>query len=153
MPFRFTVVLTLCALLGLSAFPQKSNVRADHDPTAIESLKNFERELCDLLVRGEWDAYARHLADDYVRISTGKIQGKEDVLNDFRTSKVKIISMVPEQMDVRVYGNAAVMLIQLRFRERTPDGKITEKRGRPIKLFVRRGNKWYLAELIGSPVN
>jgi ketosteroid isomerase-like protein len=151
MPLRFTVVVALCALLGLSAFAQKSDVRADNDPATTESVRNFERELCDLLVRGEWNAYAGHLTDDYLRIISGKIQAKEDVLNDFRTSKVKTISMVPEQMDVRVYGDTAVMLIHLRSREETPDGAIAEKVGHPTKIFIRRNNKWYLAQLIVSP--
>ena len=44
----------------------------------VESVKKFELELCDLVVRGEWDAYASRLTDDYIRILPGKIQDKED---------------------------------------------------------------------------
>jgi ketosteroid isomerase-like protein len=106
-----------------------------------------------LLVRGEWDSYAAHLTDDYVRITPGKMQDKKDVLKEFRVSNVKMISMVPEQMDVRIYGDTAVMIIQLRFREQGPDGKTTDKLGRPTKVFVRRNGRWYLAQLVGSPLN
>jgi ketosteroid isomerase-like protein len=157
MPFRSTTIAAataaLLTVLALSASGQNSNVRADADPAAVESVKKFEIKLCDLLVRGEWDSYAGHLTDDYVRIIPGKIQGKEDVLNEFRSSNVKTISMVPEKMDVRIYGDTAVMIIQLRFRERAPDGKTTDKLGRPTKVFVRRHGQWYLAQLVGSPLN
>ena len=84
MPFRSTTITAatgaLLTILALSAFGQNSNVRADAKPAAVESVKKFETELCELLVRGEWDSYAGHLTDDYVRIIPGKIQGKEEVL-------------------------------------------------------------------------
>lgn len=153
MTVRLTATATLLALLALSAFAQNSKVRADTDPAATESLKKLELELCDLLVRGEWDAYARHLTDDYVRILPGAIEGKEDVLKDFRASNIKTISMVPERMGVRIYGDTAVMIIQLRYREQAPDGKTTDKLGRATKVFVRRHGQWYLAQLVGLPLN
>ena len=52
------------------------------------------------------------------------------MLNDFRVSNAKTISMVHEQMDVRIYGNTAIMIIQLRSREQTPDGHAIEHLGR-----------------------
>ena len=61
--------------------------------------------------------------------------------------------MVPEEMDVRIYGDTVVMIIQLRFRERAPDGKTTERLGQPTKVFVRRNGQWYLAQLVGLPLN
>jgi len=61
--------------------------------------------------------------------------------------------MVPEQMDVRIYGDTAIMIIQLRSREQTPDGHAIDHRGRATKVFVRRNSKWFLAQLTGSPLN
>ncbi|PYU38558.1 MAG: hypothetical protein DMG54_29750 [Acidobacteria bacterium] len=98
------------------------------------------------------DAYASRLTDDYVRILPGKIQSKEEVLNEFRKSNTKTISMVPEQMDVRIYGDTAIMIIQLRSREQTPDGHTIDHRGCPAKVFVRRSGRWFLAQLTGSPL-
>jgi len=65
------------ALLALPAPAQKSNIRADNNPDVVESVKKFELELCDLIVHGEWDAYASRLTDDYIRILPGKIQTKK----------------------------------------------------------------------------
>jgi len=152
MTFRYAAIATAIAVLAFPSTAQKSNTRADNNPEAVESVKKFELELCDLIVRGEWDAYASRLTDDYVRILPGKMQSKEEVLKEFRTSNTKTISMVPEQMDVRIYGDAAVMIIQLRFREQTPDGHETDQRGRPTKLFIRRDGRWFLAQLTASPL-
>ncbi len=152
MTFRYVKIVTTLAVLALPAPTQKSNIRADNNPEVVESVKKFELELCDLIVRGEWDAYASRLTDDYVRILPDKIQSKEEVLNEFRTSNTKTISMVPEQMDVRIYGDTAIMIIQLRSREQTPDGHTIDHRGRAAKVFVRRSGRWFLAQLTGSPL-
>jgi len=143
--------VTTLVVLALPAPAQKSNVRADNNPDAAESVKKFELELCDLIVRGEWDAYASRLTDDYIRILPDKIQSKEEVLNDFRTSNTKTIKMVPEQMDVRAYGDTAIVIIQVRSREQTADGHTVDLRGRATKVFVRRNGKWFLAQLTVSP--
>ena len=75
------------------------------------------------------------------------------MLNDFHASNAGMISMVPEQMDVRIYGDTAIMIIQLRSREQTPDGHAIDHRGRATKVFVRRNSKWFVAQLTGSPLN
>ena len=127
-------------------------MRADDDAQAIEAVKQVEVELCALLVKGEWDEYAQHLTDDYVRIIGGTLQTKQEVLNEFRTSSTKTIEMTPEKMDVRVYGDTAVVVIELRTRNRNADGSVQEGRGRPTKVFVRRNGRWYLAQLTGTPL-
>jgi len=152
MTFRYAILMSTFAVLAPLATAQKTNIRADNNPKVVESVKKFELELCDLIVRGQWDAYASRLTDDYVRILPGKIQSKEEVLNEFRTSNTKTVSMVPEQIDVRIYGDTAIVIIQLRSREQTPDGHTIDLRGRPTKVFVRRDGKWCLAQLTVSPL-
>lgn len=147
MKFRRAAILSILTVLTIPISAQKSdvhvgksNIRADNNPEAVESVKKLELELCDLIVRGEWNAYASHLTDDYMRILPGKIQSKEEVLNEFRTSSTKTTSMVPEQMDLRIYGDTAIAILLVRSREHTPDGQSMEHRGRGTKVFVRR--KW-----------
>jgi ketosteroid isomerase-like protein len=108
-------------------------------------------ELCSLIVKGDWGAYSRHLTDDYVRIIAGKVESKDEVMSGFHASKTRTLSMTPEKMDVRVYGAAAVLIIDLHVRDQAEDGTVTEYRGRPTKVFVRRNGRWYLAQLTGSP--
>lgn len=147
---RVPSVLLLALSLQMSA--QTSGVKADNDPTDVETVKRLERKLCDLLVTGDWDSYARQLTDDYVRILPGKVQTKQEVLEEFRTSRTKTVAMVPEKIDVRVYGDTAIVIIDLRTRNQAPDGSVTESRGRPTKVFLRRNGVWYLAQLSGMPL-
>ena len=152
MTFRFVAIVTTLAVLTLPISAQKSNIRADDNSEAVESVKKFELELCDLIVRGEWDTYASRVTDDYIRILPGRIQNKEEVLKEFRTSSTKTISMVPEKVDVRIYGDTAIVIIQLRYRERTADEHVIDLRGRATKMFIRRNGRWFLAQLTGLPL-
>jgi ketosteroid isomerase-like protein len=129
------------------AIAQDSGFHADTDPAALASIEKFEIDLCALLVRGDWRAYAANVADDYVRVLAGKVQTKAEVLQEFRTSKAKTLAMIPEKMDTRIFGNTAVMNINLLVRRGAPDGTVTEDRGRLTKVFIRRDGKWYLAQL------
>jgi ketosteroid isomerase-like protein len=149
---RAAAVVLMIAVGAMDAAAQNSNVRADNNRPAVEAVRKLEVDLCGMLVRGEWDTYAANLTDDYVRILPGKMQRKSEVLAEFRTSKTKTISMVPEEIDVRVYGNTAVTIIHLRTRLQDGDGKITEQAGVPTKVFVRRNGRWYLAQLSGMPL-
>jgi len=143
------LVAALLMPLG-SVNAETSRIRADRDAAAEAAVKALELQLCDLLVRGDWRAYASHLTDDYVRVLPGKIQNKAEVLQEFRTSKDKIISMVPKMIRTRIYGDTAIVIIDVYARDRTPTGAIIEDNGRGTKVFVRRNGKWYLAQLAAS---
>jgi hypothetical protein len=104
--------------VSAAVFAQNSGIQADIDVAGVESVKQLELELCSLIVKSDWAAYSRHLTDDYVRIIAGQVESKEEVLRKFRTAKPKTISMTPEKIDVRIYGDAAVLVIDLRTRER-----------------------------------
>jgi ketosteroid isomerase-like protein len=138
---------------GLPRSAQDTGIKADNDAEAAESVRKLEWKLCDLLVRGEWEAYSRNLADDYVRILPGSLQTKQEVLDEFRTSKTKTIAMLPEKVDVRVYGDTAIVIIELRTRDRTPDGRVVEARDRATKVFLRHKGVWYLAQLSATPLH
>ena len=49
------------------------------------------------------------------------------MLNEFRTSNTKTISMIPEQTEVRISGDTAIMIIQLQSREQIPAIQTTPK--------------------------
>jgi ketosteroid isomerase-like protein len=141
------------AALLLSSFSvnaQISGIRADNDPTDVAAINELELLLCDLLVHGDWQRYATYLTDDYVRVLPGKIQSKAEVLDGMRVSPTKLISMIPEKVQVRIFGDTAIAIIDLATRHRAPDGTISESHGRPTKVFVRRNGRWYLAQLTTS---
>lgn len=149
---RVAIMLLAAHLLPSAVGAQISGIRADTDAASIAAVTDLEFQLCDLLVRGAWRSYATHLTDDYVRVLPGKVQGKAEVLDEIRTSRGKILSMTPEKIQVRMFGDTAIANIELVTRLATPDGAVVTNYLRPTKVFVRRHGRWYLAQLTASPV-
>ncbi len=142
----FTLILLVPAALA-----QNTNIHSKNDPKAVAAVEQLERELCVLLVRGDWDEYASHLAEDYVRVLPGRVQNKKEVIEEFRSSATKLTAKVPEKMQTRIYGDTAVVIIDLTTQIRGADGGIKESHGRATKVFVRQHGQWYLVQLTGNP--
>jgi len=86
---------------------------------------------------------------DYVRILPGKSRAKKK----YRISSARRIRRRfdgPAKMDIRIYGETAIAIIELRTRVQTPDGHTIDSRGRATKVFVGRDGKWFSRNL---PVN
>ncbi len=140
----------LLVLIALNSFGQ-SPPRADSNSAAVAEIKALELKLCSLLVNGKWDEYASHLAEDYVRVLPGgAVETKSEILASFRSSPNRLLDMTPEQMDVRVYGDTALLTIHLKVQSKSELGEVQTRRSLATKTFIHRNNKWYLVSLAGS---
>jgi len=92
------------ALLAGPAWAQAPSASADS--AAIVAL---ELELTQLLGRGQWDAYAEHLAPDYARTTVaGTLETREQALARWR-AQGSGRQMVPTKLWVRVHHDTAVL--------------------------------------------
>jgi ketosteroid isomerase-like protein len=91
------------------------------------------------------------LTADYVRTTAGRLQTREQVLAGFRAGPSRLVEMTPEDLEVRVHGDAAVLTGRLRT-VREEDGRMIRSESRFTKTFVREGGAWRLAALHGSPL-
>lgn len=125
----------------------QSGVRADADTAAVAEIEALEYHLIDLLERRDLDAYASFLAEDYVRVNAaGRIDSKDSVLEQFRSGSGG--TSVPSDLDVRVYGDTAVLSFVLTI-ERNGE---TVRRSRLVKVFVRRDGRWIMVHNQGTPL-
>lgn len=125
----------------------QSGVRADADTAAVAEIEALEYHLIDLLERRDLDAYASFLAEDYVRVNAaGRIDSKDSVLEQFRSGSGG--PSVPSDLDVRVYGDTAVLSFVLTI-ERNGE---TVRRSRLVKVFVRRDGRWIMVHNQGTPL-
>src|SRR5260370_2580972 len=105
----FTITVLLALSLALTA--QQPGMHADANPVAEGEIKALELKLAGLIVRGEWDEYARHLASDYLHTrDNGDVEGKDEAMASLRGVKRKIIvmEMEPADTEIRIYGDTAV---------------------------------------------
>ena len=133
-------------LNGQLVFSQ-STFRADRDTVSEQEIKQLEFLLTDLIMKKEIDTYATFLTDDYVRIAAnGVVSTKEEVLDGFRKSSNIQGKMIPHDLNVRVFGNTAILRAILDI-----EGNDGTKRSSIItKIFIKRNGKWYMASLQGT---
>src|SRR5260370_3180818 len=101
----FTITVLLALSLALTA--QQPGMHADANPVAEGEIKALELKLAGLIVRGEWDEYARHLASDYLHTrDNGYVEGKAVTLASLCEVKRKIFVMEMESagIAIRIYG-------------------------------------------------
>ncbi|MBK9096620.1 MAG: nuclear transport factor 2 family protein [bacterium] len=129
---------------------QTISLRNDQDSVLIKQLIDLEFELNDLLAERNFDTYAAYLADDYIRISAdGKMKNKEQVLQQFNTTQTG--KAVPEIMQIRIYGNTAIMTIRLTITTEE-QGVSSIRESLLTKVFILRDGRWYMVSNQGTAI-
>lgn len=129
---------------------QSFSVKSDQDTVLIKQLTDLEFELNNLLAERNFDIYAAYLADDYLRISAdGKMKNKNEVLQQFRTAQTG--KAVPEILQIRLYGNTAIMTIHLTITTEEK-GMISVRESLLTKVFILREGRWYMVSNQGTAI-
>ncbi len=144
---RYVLIFIFAFLVATSCLAaQEPAVRADANPSADSEIKALELKLSDLVVRGEWDEYAKHLAPDYLHTrDNGQVEGKDEALASLRDVKRKIIFVEAEPADFTIhnYGDTAVSNAQLTVTVRD-SGQVKTRVSRQTQVFVKRDGLWLL---------
>lgn len=134
----------LIATLISPAFPQEA-MRADAGSSAEAEVNKAETEMAQMIVHGEWDQYAARLMDDYALSDrNGVIQTKAATMAALRDGKEKVLDLAPEELNIRVYGDTAIVTGHFTMVQRR-SGRVDTFFSRQTDVFLRRGGKWLLA--------
>jgi len=148
-------VFTITVLLALSiALKAQPGTDADANPAAEGEIKALEMKLAELIVRGDWEEYEKHLASDYLLTrDNGHVESKDEALVSLRDVKRKIIIMEMEPADaaIRIYGDTAVSNAEFTTSVRE-SGQVKTRRTRQTDVFVRRNGQWHLIAEQGTMI-
>ena len=123
------------------------------DPMAVETIKQFEQETGDAMVARDIEKLNQTYADDWATIgSSGKIFTKESLLDDFKSDNHKLISFENGPMEVRVFGDVAVVQASVN-EKRIQDGKDISGQFVFIDLLNKRAGKWVIVRTLGAKVS
>ncbi len=141
-------LFTIAALLALSILlsAQQPSPRADTNPAAEGEIKSLELRLAEIIVKGDWDEYAKHLAPDYLYTrENGHVESKDEALASLRDIKRKIIVMEMEPADlvIHLHGDTAVSSAAFTTTVRE-SGQVKSRLARLTDVFVKRDGQWYL---------
>ena len=146
---KWVVVRSAGAKVVLADSPKAQS----QDPMVVESIKQFEQEIGDAMVAGNIEKLNQTYADDWATVgSTGKIFTKESLLDDFKSGNHKLVSFENGPMNVRVFGDVA--LVQASVNEkRIQDGKDISGEFAFMDLLEKRAGKWVIVRTLGARVS
>jgi len=144
--FTITALLALSIALTAQHTGVRADVRADANSAAEGEVKTLELKLAELIVSGDWDEYAKHLASDYFYTrENGHVESRDEALASLRDIKRKIIVMEMEPADlvIHIYGDTAVSSAEFTITVRD-SGQVRVRLTRLNHVFVKRDGQWCL---------
>ena len=151
---KLCTITILAVLSGIALNAQQLGLHAEANLVAEGEIKSLETKLAELLVRGDWDEYATHLASDYLHIrENGVVEDKEQALASLRDPKRKFIvmEMDPASHAIRIYGDTAVSSAEFTITVRD-SGQVKSRRTRLTDVFLKREGQWWLVAEQGATI-
>jgi ketosteroid isomerase-like protein len=107
MTARLLLLMTTPVLLGCSATARHEAVPAEDDAVVVRQL---EEKVAAATERNDANALDPYLAPDFTFVNpVGALVTKERFLNNMRTGVLRNTSYTVDEMQVRIYGTAAVV--------------------------------------------
>ena len=137
------MVLAVCLLAG-QAFADSA-----------EAIRDLDAELAVATWSGDAEWFEQHLADDYQLVTpSGSLRSKRDVIRDLATPGLRMEPYEPFDVNVRMYGDAAVLNGRALQRFTIGDVQYVNDM-RYTSVWVKKKSRWWLvsahASLVGRP--
>ncbi len=138
---------TIVVLLALAAFCQAAG------KTAEEQLRDLDKLWAEAEVKKDFTALDKVMADDYSQVNAdGSVMTKAQWFSQLKSSDFVILSEVPSDVTVRVFGDAAVVTgvstVKARNKGREESGGM-----RYTSVYVKRGGVWKCVAGHGSNIS
>jgi ketosteroid isomerase-like protein len=142
--------LFILAALALACSAQPARAQGGGKTAKAErEILALNREWAGAMVRGDRAALERIFSDDlFVTASNGTVRGKEGELNDTAggDTSVKTYFFNTEDVRVRVYGDAAVLTGQAKWRINVGGRDIDNER-RYTCVYAREKGRWRMVAM------
>jgi ketosteroid isomerase-like protein len=140
--FLGTFVLLACVLSMASARP-KAN-QAGGDAKAEPEIRQMESRRIQAMLRVDTEELNRVLADDLTYVhSSGQVDSKAQLIDSLQSGQRKYESIQPEDVKVRVYGEAAVVTGRAQMKTKS-QGQDFNFRVRFTDVYVKKAGSWQM---------
>ena len=110
--------------------------------TAEQELLKLEQEWTNADLKDDWATMDRILVDDYVLTDRdGEVSTKAQCEAFMRSGEDKILTLVTDDMKVRVYGDAAVVTLRATIKE-TYKGEEISDVCRITNTWINKAGRW-----------
>lgn len=133
------ICMVLCASVPLARATAASKAT---DQAAEKQIRQLEEELRAAVVKGDVATFERVLADDYTTTNVnGLTRTKAQLIADIKSGAAKTESLTLDTIEVRVYGDTAVLTANRRAKS-SLRGTDTSGHQRMIRVLVKRQDRW-----------
>src|SRR5438874_7880494 len=141
-PVLFIAVLVLTvAPMGVG---QEQSARGSHRTSVDETIRKLDNERIQAQIHADAKALNRIYAADFIGIGpSGTVRTKPQVILDFTSGDLKFQSITTDEVQVRVYGNAAVET-GLSTMNGQDKGKTVPRDNRFTRVWVKQQGRWRL---------
>jgi ketosteroid isomerase-like protein len=130
---------SLLLLAAVSARAQPQSQRG-----AVQEIRKVDQERIQAQVHADRVALDRIYADDFIGVGpSGTVRTKKEVLSDFTSGSLKFQSITTDDVQIRVYGNAAVET-GLSTMKGQDAGKVVPEANRFTRVWIKQGGRWRL---------
>ncbi len=131
---RLMIVLAFIVAAWALALPQGANVE--------QSIKAMNEQLNQAALKGDVATYDKLLADDYISISIfGGASTKAELLENFKSGKLKFEAIDVTDLKVRVYGDAALAISIANVKGHLGATDLSGQY-RSVRVWVRHKGQW-----------
>ncbi len=131
---------------------QRADKSTNHYGKAEQEIRAVNREWADALVRRDFAAVDRIVADDFIIIGdNGGIANKPEYIAGLKSDSTMLETFDTDELQVRVYGKTAVL--NGRWMAKIRDkGKVWNESGRYTDVYVKRNGRWQAVNSQSTPV-
>jgi uncharacterized protein (TIGR02246 family) len=118
-----------------------------------QEVRTVLKQVVDAAMKSDISALEKALADDFRRIqSDGSELTKAQILDGFKNGNIKFDAFDESDIDIRFYGDVAVLLSTANIKMHSLDGKVFSGQFRNSRVFVKRDGNWRVALFHSSKI-
>jgi len=144
---RKTQILVITAAISLAAAissGQEQGESKDQSSAVEQAIRKLDNERIQAQIHADAAALERIYADDFIGVGpSGTVRTKPQVIADFTSGDLKFQSITTDDVQVRVYGNAAVETGRSTM-EGQDKGKTVPRDTRFTRVWIKQQGQWRL---------
>ena len=141
---RIKFVAPVLLVLATLAFAQ--------DNKEQQQIKTLEEERNQAILKGDFAVIDRMTSEDYTFVTLrGEMRTKAEIVNGFKSGSFKYQSRTISDLNVRVYGDAAVVTGKS-IQKGTENGKDYSGDYWFTRMYVKQGGRWITVALQTTPI-
>ena len=136
-----TIVVLFAAAI---ASGQQQGEKRDQSAAVEQTIRKLDNERIQAQIHGDASALERIYADDFIGVGpSGTVRTKPQVIADFTSGDLRFQSITTDDVQVRVYGNAAVETGRSTM-DGQDKGKTVPRDTRFTRVWIKQQGRWRL---------